>query len=210
MVSFVGQNLFCPSNRLFDMCTSKHQKPSAARMAIRLAEIHESGENSNLPSLKQQQPLWAAMGAGLINRIEAWFLERTRHQSNYLQSSVVLDNVPFCQFLQHSIAMNTARSLQSPSFSQLTVEEKLEVKLLGPDRPQLLTKSGWSSRWFTETWYSKHSCLTGCIHSGKVYCFPCLLLGDSQQEKAVAQSGINDWKHLSEKVKHHFKCSCHV
>ena len=38
--------------------------------------------------------------------------------------------------------MNTARSLQSPSFSQLMVEEKLEVKLLGPDRPQLLTKSG--------------------------------------------------------------------
>ena len=36
--------------------------------------------------------------------------------------------------------MNTVRSLQSRPFSQLALEEKLEVKRLGPDRPQLLTK----------------------------------------------------------------------
>ena len=94
--------------------------------------------------------------------------------------------------------MNTVRSLQSHLFSQLCLEEKLEVKRLGPDRPQLLTKSGLFSRRFTKTWYSKHSWLAGCSHSGKFYCFLCLLFGDSQRETAWTQSGVNDW------------CSCHV
>ena len=106
--------------------------------------------------------------------------------------------------------MNTVRSLQIRPFNLLTLEEKLEVKRLGPDRPEVLTRSGLSSRRFTKTWYSKHSWLTGCSQSGKVYCFPCLLFGDSQREKAWTQSGVNDWKHLSEKVKRHVKCSSHV
>ena len=32
----------------------------------------------------------------------------------------------------------------------------------------------------------------------------------AQREKAWTQSGVNDWKHLSEKVKRHVKYSCHV
>ena len=99
--------------------------------------------------------------------------------------------------LLHTIALNTVRSLQSRPFSQLNMEETLEVKHLGPDRPHLLTKLGLSSRYFTKTWYSKHRWLTGCSHSGEVYCFPCLRFGDAQREKAWTQSGVNDWKHLS-------------
>ena len=84
-MSFAGQNLFCPSNRLFDM-----QKPDADINAIRLAEVDESGANSNLPSLIQQQPPRAAMlcQGRLLTRIAAWCFEFTRHQPNYLQSSV--------------------------------------------------------------------------------------------------------------------------
>ena len=29
-------------------------------------------------------------------------------------------------------------------------------------------------------------------------------------EKAWTDTGVNDWKHLSEKVKHHVKCNSHV
>ena len=58
--------------------------------------------------------------------------------------------------------------------------------------PQLLTKSGLFSRRFIKTW------LAGCSHSGKVYCFPCILFGDSQRAKAWTQSGVNDW------------CNCHI
>ena len=50
MMSFAGQNLFCPSNWLFDMCTNKYQKPN-----------NENGANSNMPSLIQQQLPQAAM-----------------------------------------------------------------------------------------------------------------------------------------------------
>ena len=35
-------------------------------------------------------------------------------------------------------------------------------------------------------------------------------LSPGQREKAWTQSGVNDWKHLSVKVKQHVKCSCHV
>ena len=127
-----------------------------------------------------------------------------------MQSSVVLVQRFILSSLLHSIALNTVRSLQSRPFSQLTLEEKLEVKRLGPDKPQLLTTSGLSSHRFTKTWYSKHSWRTGCSHSGKVYCFPCLLFGDAQREKAWTQSGVNEWKQLSEKVKRHVKFICHV
>ena len=132
----------------------------------------------------------------LCQRIANWdcgvFFDFTRHQLNCLQSSVVLIQRFMLSSLLHSIAMNTVRSLQSCPFSLLTLEEKLEMKRLGPDRPQLLTKSRLSSRRFTKTWYSKHSWLTGCSHSGKVYCFLCLLFGDAQRENAWTQSGVND------------------
>ena len=71
-------------------------------------------------------------------------------------------------------------------------------------------KSGLFSLRFTKIWYSKDSWLSGCSHSGKGHCFPCLLFEDSQREKALTQSGVKDWKQLSEKVKRHVKCSCHV
>ena len=106
--------------------------------------------------------------------------------------------------------MNTVRSLRIRPFNQLTLEETLEVKRLGPDRPEVLTKPGLSSRRFTKTWDSKYSWLTGCSQSGKVYRFLCLLFGDSQREEAWTQFGVNEWKHPSEKVKRHVKCSCHV
>ena len=84
------------------------------------------------------------------------------------------------------------------------------MRRLGPERPDLSTKSGSSSRRFTKTWYSRYTWLAGCIQSGKVYCFPCLLFGNSSREEAWTQSGVNDWKHLSGKVKRHVKCSSHV
>ena len=106
--------------------------------------------------------------------------------------------------------MDSVRNLQMRPFYQLSLEEKLEVKRLGPERPDLSTKSASSSRRFTKTWYSRYTWLAGCIQSGKVYCFPCLLFGNSSREKAWTQSGVNDWKHLSDKVKRHVKCSSHV
>ena len=103
--------------------------------------------------------------------------------------------------------MNTVKNLQTRPFYRLSLEEKLEVKSLGPDRPDvsiLNTTRSTTSRRYTTTWYSKYSWLTGCRDSGKVYCFPCLLFGGALREKAWTDTGVNDWKHLSEKVKRHF------
>ena len=87
--------------------------------------------------------------------------------------------------------MNTVKNLQTRSFYRLSLEEKLEVKRLGPDRPDLSILNTTRST-------------TGCSDPGKVYCFPCLLFGGALREKAWTDTGVNDWKHLSEKVKRHF------
>ena len=109
--------------------------------------------------------------------------------------------------------MNTVKNLQTRPFYRLSLEEKLEVKRFGPDRPDLsilnTTRSA-TSRRFTTTWYLKYSWLTGCSDSGKVYCFPCLLFGGALREKVWTDTGVNDWEHLSEKVKCHAKCNSHV
>ena len=112
--------------------------------------------------------------------------------------------------------MNIVSNLKSRPFSRLSQEEKLEVKRLGPDRPELVrsesssSASSSTSRKFSQSWYTKHEWLTGCSQTQKVYCFPWLLFGESQREKAWTGKGINDWKHFTEKVKKHSACACHV
>ena len=68
--------------------------------------------------------------------------------------------------------MNSVKTLQNQPFSKRSLEGKLEIKPLGPDRPDLLTKS--SSRRFTRSWYSRYEWLTGCGESGKVDCLASL------------------------------------
>eukprot|EP00795_Rhopilema_esculentum_P005495 gene5495-673_t len=107
--------------------------------------------------------------------------------------------------------MNTVSNIKIRPFSRLTQQEKIEIKRLGPDRPELLrSQSSASSRKFSTSWYTRYEWLTGCSQTQKVYCFPCLLFGKSQREKAWTKKGVNDWKHFSEKVKKHVMCGRHV
>jgi len=119
-MSFAGQTLFSPSNRCFDMHSSKHRKPTAARNAIQLAEIHESGANSNLPSLIQQQLPWAAMLCETSFKLSVKLFAVFSSAQHSILSSLL-----------HTVAMTTVRNLQRRPFSQSTLEEKLEVKCLG-------------------------------------------------------------------------------
>ena len=107
--------------------------------------------------------------------------------------------------------MNTVSNLKICPFSQLSQQEKLELKRLGPDRPEFIRSesSSSTSRKFSRSWYTKYEWLTGCSQTQKD-CFPCLLFGESHREKAWTGKGINDWKHFSEKVKKHTACACHV
>ena len=108
--------------------------------------------------------------------------------------------------------MNTVSNLKICPFSRLSQQEKLELKRLGPSRPELIRSesSSSTSRKFSQSCYTKYEWLTGCSQTQKVYCFPCLLFGESQREKAWTGKGINDLKHFSEKVKKHTACACHV
>ena len=59
--------------------------------------------------------------------------------------------------------MNTVSNLKICPFSRLSQQEKLELKRLGPDRPELIRSesSSSTSRKFSQSWYS-------AIH-GEVY-----------------------------------------
>ena len=88
-------------------------------------------------------------------------------------------------------ATNTVSSLKTHPFSRLTQQEKLEVKHLGPDRPELVrSQSSASLRKFSTSWYTKYEWLTVGNQTQKVYSFPCLLFGESQREKMWTDKGF--------------------
>uniref|UniRef100_H2ZT00 DUF4371 domain-containing protein n=1 Tax=Latimeria chalumnae TaxID=7897 RepID=H2ZT00_LATCH len=49
--------------------------------------------------------------------------------------------------------------------------------------------------------------LCGSASRKSLFCFPCLLFGG---ELSWTQTGVNDLKHLSEKIKKHESCKCHL
>ena len=105
--------------------------------------------------------------------------------------------------------MNTVQSLKEMPWSRLSLQQKLEVKRLGPDRPDLKPYQT-TTRKFSADWYSKHDWLTGCLTTMKVYCFPCMLFGQSDKEVIFSKTGLDDWNHLSQTVKKHSECKHHA
>ena len=92
-------------------------------------------------------------------------------------------------------------------------QERLEVKRLGPDTPDLREQqkdNKQKGREFSKEYYQKHKWMTGCSDTIKVYCFPCILFGASNRQKKWSSDGYNDWGHLSEKAKMHEKCETHI
>ena len=71
--------------------------------------------------------------------------------------------------------MNSVTYLKKNSFSLMKIEQKLEIKKLGPPCPEI--KSKHKGRNFSSDWYKKCGWLAGCELTEKVYCFPCLLFG---------------------------------
>ncbi|XP_069505521.1 zinc finger MYM-type protein 1-like [Ambystoma mexicanum] len=109
--------------------------------------------------------------------------------------------------------MNSVDQLLSKPFSGLAHSEKLEVKRLGPDRPDVKIEQSAKdrgkayTRTFSMVWYEKKTWLTGSIAKRSLFCFPCLLFGG---ETAWTKTGVTDLKHLSEKTKRHESCKSHI
>ncbi|XP_062261961.1 zinc finger MYM-type protein 1-like [Platichthys flesus] len=110
--------------------------------------------------------------------------------------------------LPHSI-----QSLLLDPFERRPLDEQLQIKESGPDRPELTVcppageRAGkMNSRGFSRKWYSRKSWLAGCSNSNAFFCFPCLLLKTAGADTAWTVTGIQDMHHISEKIRKH-ECS---
>lgn len=104
---------------------------------------------------------------------------------------------------------NSVKSLLQEPFARRTMADKLLVKELGPDRPQLTirqitgVKGKLLKRSFSSDWYSRKTWLAGCAHANALFCFPCLLFKGPGTDLSWTGAGVQDMKHLSEKIRKH-------
>ncbi|XP_070400169.1 uncharacterized protein [Nothobranchius furzeri] len=112
--------------------------------------------------------------------------------------------------------LNSVRSLLQYPFERRTMVEKLNVKELGPDQPDVKISQQEKERGklytlgFSRNWYTRKAWLSGCNQANALFCFPCLLFKTAGTDKAWIESGVTDMKHFSEKVKKHESSRAHM
>ena len=98
-------------------------------------------------------------------------------------------------FLIHT--MNNVDYLLRVQFSTLPLEEKLEIKRLGPHRPDdliLLQPGEKATRTFKTEWYDRKTWLTASTSKRALFCFPCLLFGIGTNADSVwTTDGFKTW-----------------
>ncbi|KAJ1203148.1 hypothetical protein NDU88_006942 [Pleurodeles waltl] len=109
--------------------------------------------------------------------------------------------------------MNKVDSLLTKPFLGMTPEDKLRVKALGPENPDIHIEQsakdrgkGYTRR-FARTWFDKMEWLTASSSKNALFCFPCLLFGG---EVSWTRTGVTDLKHLAEKIKRHDSSESHL
>ena len=108
--------------------------------------------------------------------------------------------------------MNSVQAIMR-SHKILTFQEKLAIKALGPDRPNLViekvtkTEKREYSRKFNNDIYNKYKWLCGCDVKNALFCFPCLIF--SFDVTVWTSTGFTDLAHLSEKLKKHENSHSH-
>ena len=71
---------------------------------------------------------------------------------------------------------NSVKSLQKTPFERRTMQVKLEIKELGPDKPDVnITQKAKDrgreyTRTFSKSWYDKKAWLTACSQSKSLFC----------------------------------------
>ncbi|KAM7371153.1 hypothetical protein PAMP_010644 [Pampus punctatissimus] len=101
---------------------------------------------------------------------------------------------------------NSVRSLFIYPFARRTMKEKIRVKELGPDKPDLIISQQTEEKYkaynqsFCRSWFMRKSWLTGCGIANVLFCFPCILF---KCDLTWTQSGQTDSKHLFERIKKH-------
>ena len=94
--------------------------------------------------------------------------------------------------------MNNVDYLLRVPFSTLPEHEKLEIKRLGPHRPEdfiLLQSGGKGTRTFKTEWYDRKTWLTASTSKRALFCFPWLLFGNGTNADSVwTTDGFKDLK----------------
>ncbi|XP_072042789.1 zinc finger MYM-type protein 1-like [Amphiura filiformis] len=106
--------------------------------------------------------------------------------------------------------MNSVDYLLENRFSAHSLQEKIEIKRLGPHRPDNVVVEGKANqnRKFSNSWYDKAPWLTASTTKKALFCFPCLLLGNG--DNAWRKTGYTDLIHLSRSIKAHEKNAAHL
>ena len=98
-------------------------------------------------------------------------------------------------FLIHTV--NNVNYLLRVQFSTLPLEEKLEIKRLGPHRPDdlILQQPGEkATRTFKTEWYDRKTWLTASTSKRALFCFPFLLFGIGTNADSVRTTdGFKTW-----------------
>lgn len=108
---------------------------------------------------------------------------------------------------------NRVKYLQNINFSQLTLNEKTEIKARGRPTPVLSIQQNSTSRnkeytrQFNISVYQKCEWLCGCDEANALFCFPCLLFGG---DSAWTKSGVTDLRHLPQKIVKHEQSAKHM
>ncbi|CAH2321052.1 Hypothetical predicted protein [Pelobates cultripes] len=109
--------------------------------------------------------------------------------------------------------MNFVDELLKKPFQNMTFQERLEVKRLGPHQPHIVIKQSSKERGkeinrkFSQQWFEKKKWLCASISKSALFCFPCLLFGG---DAPWTKSGVTDIKHLPDKIKKHEACTTHI
>ncbi|XP_028327722.1 zinc finger MYM-type protein 1-like isoform X2 [Gouania willdenowi] len=113
------------------------------------------------------------------------------------------------------LIINGVDYLSTVQFDTLPLQQKLEIKRLGPHKPEDFTifqeekckKRKDSTRSFKQEWFKRKNWLTASHSKKALFCFPCLLFGG---ETVWTTTGFKDLKHLSERLVKHESCASHV
>ena len=112
---------------------------------------------------------------------------------------------------------NSVKSLLLSPFERRTFAEKLQVKELGPDKPEVninqetreKDKASYK-RSFSRAWFDRKAWLTSCGVANAIFCFPCILFKTGACDNSWTQTGVTDLKHLSERIKKHERARVHM
>ena len=101
--------------------------------------------------------------------------------------------------------------IKNNKFSQLSFSEKIQIVSKGrcvPELQQLNQQKGNVTRKFHVQSYETYDWLTGCVHTIKLYCFPCILFSNSST--VWTDSGYSDLNNFYSAAKKHDHTEKHL